>query len=264
MVLYIEYVILNNFIVDYLLITLLKMTKGENYRIVNQFFAICIALCVSLVFPYLYRFECVLMVLKTLSLALMILPLKRYKNIKEFILTYFIILAYTFLIGGVIMGLINLLNIKYTISGFIINNFEFPSGVFIVIVATTLYLIIATIKYVFDYKKIEKNFYDISLSFLNKNYSIKAYLDTGNFSTCEDKGIVYISKNIYVDMMSVGVLKNTIHKKVNISSINDTKEIDVFYLDNIMVNNKCFNLVPCAVSSTRFNNFDCLLHSDYV
>ena len=264
MIIYFEYIIINNFIIDYLLFMLLQITKNEKYGKNNIFFALCIAICVSFIFPYLYNYKALLFIFKVASLAIVIMPLKRYRDFKDFAYTYMYIMLYSFLFGGVMFGLINMLDIRYTISGFFIKDFEFPSGVFIAIVSTILYFIVSLIKHILDYKKISVNSYDILLNFANKNYALKGYLDSGNFSKYKDHGIIYISKKIYVDMLDIKAINNMAYECTVLNTINDKRDVNIFYLDKLIIKDKVYKNIPCAVSNICFKDFDCLLQSDYV
>lgn len=198
---------------------------------------------------------------KMVSLGIIILPLKRYKNVRDYLITYTIFLLHTFLIGGVIWGLMNLLNIRYTISGILIADFEFPAGVFLVVVGVTLYILISLIKYILSRKKIDHSFYKVMLTQDNYNFALTGYMDSGNFSTIQNKGIIYLSKSVFTKIENI---KSNDKTTTTISSINGVDVIDIIYIDKVSIDDNIYSHIPCGVSRVEFKNFDCLLHSDYI
>lgn len=113
MVVYIEYLFVDNFIFDYLLLCLTLRKKTERRKKYRIFISSFFGSIVTLLFPYLNLNKFLLFLMKV-SLAFCMIALAcKYNNFKEYILCVNFFVLLTFIFGGVISGLLSLLEIDY-------------------------------------------------------------------------------------------------------------------------------------------------------
>ena len=109
-------------------------------------------------------------------------------------------MTYTFLIGGVILGLINLLHIDYTMSGIFMYKFEFPLGLFISIFLLVIRLIFISVKLIKNKLQTSNYFYELTIKNGEICEKTTAFLDTGNNVKFNSMGVNIISTNLFLKL----------------------------------------------------------------
>lgn len=124
----------------------------------------------------------------------------------------------------------------------------------IVLIICIFILIVCFILY--KYRKLisKKNIFERKIQFVVNNhiYKINGYLDSGNLSTYKGNAIIYLdNKYLY--------LKKYLDKeKTNINTINDEFQKDIYYLKEMIIENKKYKDI--YISFGNLNGFECLLN----
>lgn len=275
MTLYIEYVILDNLVMDYIILKFLEVSFKEKIRKRNKCL-VCVFGVISAIFlPFIRGYQILLFLYKIITLCIMVLFIKKYKKIKNYFLYLAGFISYTFLIGGVCLGLINLLGIQYAMSGILLYNFEFPVSLFILMFSVLLwfvrYIIIAFKKRL----KASNYLYNITLFDGGRTIDAVGFFDSGNKVTFDGNGVNIISLNLFLRLYKDFPLER-LYLKQNIDyDLKNLNYIDIgglsakekylsFTIDKVIVEKNIFENVTIAVALKNFDNFDCILHSNLV
>jgi len=272
MSLYLEYVILDNLIMDYLLIRLLEDTYKYKFKRFNVWIACVVGALTSLILPYFYD-QIIFLNIFRISLAILIvLIVRKYKNFKQFITYLILFFSYTFLLGGLILGIIFMLQIDFTMSGVVIYSFEFPVSIFVLLV----YLAVKVLKKIVVRFKKEINFsnYLLPVTLYLNDYTVKGVglWDTGNNLEVNGQGVSIISSEMLLRLYKDFPIEKILLRDISSIPLKDVKYIEVsglnkngtylsFILDKMQVGENIFTDVRVAVALKNFNKFDCILSS---
>ncbi len=191
MVVYIEYVLIDNFVIDYLLLkTTIIITGGEikKLRIIT---GALFGAIVSLIFPLLtlnVYLMCFLKILVGITIVLIGVKVVTKKNIY---VSCVIFIFLTFALGGSIMGLFSIFNIDLSS--------EFSIALMIIPAYVLIKCLIGIIRFFYSRKNIENFTYNCIIDFENKEIKCRGFLDTGNSLFYNGKPIVVVDKNFFID-----------------------------------------------------------------
>ncbi|QVK16810.1 sigma-E processing peptidase SpoIIGA [Mycoplasmatota bacterium] len=208
MTIYIDLIILSNFLLDYSLITYTGIIANEKIKFIRIFLATLFAL--SSLSLFFIQIQLIFIILRLLYSFIIILiafsfvSLRKY--IKNILLFYFV--------NYVMAGIITSYDFRFT-SNAINIDLKQPTTWYLLIIS---FLIANILTYI--YKVIEENhaFYkfnilDIRFRFLNKDYEVKGLIDTGNKTVSHGDNIpvIFIDKNIInTDIDEIYLLKNKV------------------------------------------------------
>lgn len=208
MTIYVDLIILSNFLLDYSLITYTGIIANEKMKFSRIFLASLFALSslslffiqISIIFillRLLYSFVIIL-------IAFSFISIRRY--VKNILLFYFV--------NYVMAGIITSYDFRFTGNAISINLRQ-PTTWYLLIIS---FIIANILTYI--YKVIEENhaFYkfnilDIRFRFLNQDYEVKGLIDTGNKTVSHGDNIpvIFIDKNIIeANIDEIYLLKNKV------------------------------------------------------
>ena len=172
MIVYIEYVLIDNLVVDYILIKLTLRILGYEPKRARLFLCSLLGAVLALVSPLLYFNAVLLTIYKIISGLLIFVLSTKFLSVKDFyrgVLFFFFI---TFLTGGAIIGVYNIFNIDYSL--------EICIATIILPVYLLSRCIESLIKYFYKRKNIESNCFLSKITVKDKSVSLKGFVDTGN------------------------------------------------------------------------------------
>ncbi len=272
---YIEFVVLDNLIINYVLLNFVNLTLKLNAKKYLMLLSSCVGMIVAIFLPLLSLHNMVLFIIKLLLGIIMILIIKKQKNIKQYLLAYLLFLTYTFVLGGMCFGLMFMLNMKTTFSGVILYNFEIPISLFVLLVlfySKLLFKLIRNIQKKFVYHTF---YYDVKITHNNKSVYISAFLDSGNHIEIDNGGVNIINLNAFIKLFPninyqqiiLGNLKNCGLKNaefINVGSAVSSNKMLIFNVDQIEIikddSSVLIQNAKLGLTKSKFsNNFDCLL-----
>ena len=279
MEIYIEYLLIDNLIINSLIIYLTSRFSGFKMSKRRIFLSSLFATMFSFVFPFFNNFNfMVLLFLKLVVGFIITLILKKHKSFLGLIVCFLLFVTSTFIVGGFVYGLINILGLSTTLNGLLINNFEIPMGVVVLVLCLYVILLNKLINCVKNRCLHSSEYVDVFVNNLNKIYKINAYYDTGNglYDNLSNKPINMISLKLYKKIVDYACdyknscvaegLKNMHY--VSVKTISGCDKVLVFEIDALKILNKNksykFENVCVGVSKTNFGEFDCLLHKDFI
>lgn len=202
MEIYIEYVLIDNIVINFLLFLFTKKLLKLDIKIFNIFLCSLLGACFSLLMPYLVFHNILLFLFKLFIGVLLVSLLKKYRNIKEFFVTMLTFITSTFLFGGLIYFALNVINAKTTSSGLLIYEYQIPMGLIILIIYLYAYFMFQLISNFYKRKLTNKYLFNVTVKVGKKSLSVKAFLDTGNRLTdnISGKPIVIINYEVFCNI----------------------------------------------------------------
>jgi len=275
MVIYIEYLIIDNIVMDYLIFYLMKLTFKFSYSKIRLISALMLGVVSAFFLPYLISYAFILFVYRIVFSIVIILTLVKFKTLKKFILHVGAFWLYTFLMGGAILGILNLLNINYNVSSVILYNCQVPMGAILILCVANIWLIKNIVVAISEQIRMSKFLYKIKLIDGKSEVVALGFLDSGNKVEVDGKGVNIISLNIFEKLhKDIGIEKLILGKVdkdslknmayINIASLESECKYLTFTIDKMMIEKNTFENVNVAVALKNFDDFDCILSSEFV
>ena len=246
---YVEYVLIDNFIIDYLLLKgtfLITTTKTTKLRLI-----LCSALgsLFALIYPLLVKLNSIIVVVKILFGCFMVLICAKEQTPKQYFASVIVFFCFTFLMGGIILGVGNLLNIN------------FANEYCVALVFLPAYFIfkgiIGLVKYFYVQKDITSVNYQIELYLGEICVVSHGFLDTGNLVYDELSPVIICDKKFAKKFFASGNKLPKI-KNITIQTVNGISQKPSFKLDKVVIYNKnkknIFNNITMCVVEHRLNS----------
>ncbi len=262
---YVEYVILDNLIIDFILLKL----STNSARVKSGFFRILTASIIGVVFavimPLLNLKTIYNFIVKILLGAVMARTSMSYFTYKKFAINYLFFMLYTFLMGGVIIAIFFFAGINYEVYFSLNYNSFMPIGISILIVFIAYLLILKLIKAVFINKDICSFKRKCIIVVKDKRFTVKGFIDSGNHLYENGSGlpVIIASKNLSKQLNQENL---KFGGTVNYSTVSGSGNINLYVIDKLLVYNgenlKTIKNVVIGLSSQDFfaSEYDLLLH----
>jgi len=172
MTVYIEYVLIDNFVIDYLLLKAtfaLTKTRAKKGRLL---FCSFLGASFALVYPLITVHPLFLTVIKLLTGMLLTLIANEYTGVKHYYKCTVIFLFLTFSTGGVVTGVFELFNINASS--------ELSIALMILPVYVALKGVLYVVAHIRKNKAVTENIYPCELVLGNKMVTTDGFVDTGN------------------------------------------------------------------------------------
>lgn len=275
MILYIEYVILDNMVVNYLLLSLIGITTKCKLNRFRKFLSSAIGTLFAIFLPYILKIKWLILIYKLLCSLLMVLFIKKYKTIRNYFWCLGLLFFYTFLFGGFLIATLSLLGVEYNMTGILLYNFEIPISVFL-IVLYIIYLIIKKTIFVFS-KQLKANNFIREITLIDNNEKVEGvgYFDSGNMICKSGHAVNIISSELFfklyrdypIDKLLLNSIDNNVLKDasyIEINSLSKGQKYLSFRIDKLVIESTEYDNVYMAVAFKKFENFDCILNSKFV
>lgn len=273
MAIYIEYVIIDNLIMNMLILNLTNKMLKLNAKKFNIFLSAALGTIFAIFLPYIKLNTYLLFLIKMFFGLIMVVILKKVTNFKKLLATYVWFLGFTFILGGLCFGLLYMFNFKTSINGIIIGGFEIPVSLFLLLILFYVYLLSKSLHFIKRNNTVKNFTYNLVIKLNNQTYHLEGFLDSGNRLYDNGKPLVILSKKVFDKILSSNLsslnLENDFKDAhyITVKSINGSKKILVINVDELFIFKnetiKSFKNTPVAISNTNFSGeFDCLLHTD--
>lgn len=275
MELYIEYVLIDNLVVNFAIFSLMEISFGKFMSARRKILISLLGGVFSLVLPILYNENLLMFAYKVVVSIIMVLCIKKYKNILQFFKYYLMLWTYTFVVGGVIIGVISLIGIDYTMSNLIIYNCELPMGILLMIVIAGVYIIKYSLRIIKkDYCK-NKYIYSIELKEGGVRCKANAYWDSGNNVVYNGQGVSIITFGLFSKLYKNCDLGKVYSEKWEDCNLKNPQFILIeglggggkylsFEIEQIKLNDKIVKDIRVAVTLKAFEGYECILYKDLV
>lgn len=110
---YVEFAVIDNFVMDYMLLRLAVLGKSKESSVKKRVLSALIGTVFAVYMPLLNLSIIASAALKILTAALMVYFVTEYKSFTEYGVRFVLFFAYTFVFGGVIYGISSVFGVKY-------------------------------------------------------------------------------------------------------------------------------------------------------
>ncbi len=252
---YIEYVLIDNFVIDYLMLKATFATTGIKFSKGRLFLCAFLGAIIALIYPALKVHTLILTVVKILSGLLIILLANNYKKPKTYYINAVIFFGYTFFTGGVIIGTFNIFSINYSS--------EYSIAVMIIPAYLVIRSVVGVVKYVYRKKDVMTAVRDIEITAFGVTERAVGFIDTGNALFDEDSPVIFCDKH-FAKRFLTGDLKNIKFKKLTVGTVNGKAEKTAFKIEQIKIYNGTNtnihrNVTTCIVNEIG-EGYNVILH----
>lgn len=261
MTIYVEYVIVDNMVINSLLLVLTKNLlhlKTSKFKLLSS---ATLGTIVALLSPLLPNI--VNLLLKIPLATLMLIVAFKFSTFKKLLIAFLTFLCSTFLFGGAVIGIMELFGIKFSLGGSIEYQYDIPVG-FVVLVAVLMFVCIKNVaKYVLNKNTHSKLLFEAQIECNGNTIKIPAFLDSGNKILVDGKPVCIINyktfNSLYPNIKLTDILlKNKLEiknaKYIEIQSIgSQTQKLLSFEADSIQINSKKTENIRLALSLVDFS-----------
>ena len=256
MVVYIEYVLINNFFIDYMILNAAFILTGARYKKGSLILASILGAVFALIFPLVDGVKVISFLIKIASGLLVVLIPAKYRNFREYFINAAVFFCYTFLIGGVIIGVFNIFNLDYSIEPF--------SALICLPVYVALKFFGSVVNHIYRRKDIAANIVDISLTVNKKQVLCKGFFDTGNGVYHNNLPVIVCSKRFFFANF-VERLADSRFEKISVQTVNGKSDNLSVKVDELKIYIKdkqnTFNNVTLMISKYSVGDgYDVILH----
>lgn len=280
----IEYVLIDNLVIDFLILFL--CCKILKYKVVfwRLLTSSIIGAGCALVLPIIHLPNYILMIFKLLLGALMVLISLPSKTSKKTIISFLTFMLMTGAMGGICFALIFMLSGSVSTDILITYSSNIPLGIIILMCALTTLGITKLTKLFYQKKTINNFIYETILKDKGKQIKFNSFLDSGNtlIDPISQKPVVIITYSLFNRLYNLP-LEKIITKKIEekdirnlhyitINTVGERAEMLVFEVEKMEVvfsknNVKNFNNVVMGLSFSEINktfSCDALLHPQFI
>ena len=194
MTVYIEYVLIDNFVIDYLLLKATFSLTKTSVKKGRLFFCAFLGACFALIYPLLTITPFLLALIKLLTGMLLPLLATDYTGIKHYFITTLLFMGMTFTVGGVITGVFSLLGLNASS--------EFSIALMILPVYVTLKCITEIVSYLNKTRAVTKNLFPCELVLGDKTVKTDGFMDTGNALYDGDNPVIVCERKLALKLLS--------------------------------------------------------------
>lgn len=252
MTVYIEYVILDNFVIDWILLKATLYLTGRTVKKGRLFICSFFGAIFALLTPLIYYNLILSFLIKVLCAITILLLLRRYKSLKDLYKTFVVFFGLSVFAGGCVYALFSIFNLRA--------NSEFSIAFMIIPVYISIKFCISLFNYL-KASKLERNYFvSCTIKKGQLTFDCKGFFDTGN-------GVYYKhSPVVFIDQVLAKKLITNSDKifDVNIQTINGSSTKKGFLVDEIKIylssGVNTYNNVVVAVANFKGQEYSLILH----
>lgn len=259
MTVYIEYVFIDNFVIDFMLLKATFALTGNRCGKGRLLFCSALGGIFALLYP-LFSVHAVLLAVIKLAFGLLLLLLAgSYRSAKNFYINGAVFFGLTFLTGGAVIGVFSLLGLDYSA--------EYSVAIMFIPVYFAVKSLSAVVRYLYRRKDTAALIYDCEFSVGGVVISGKGFIDTGNGLYDGDSPVIICGKSFaqrfFRENFRLPELKylefSTVSGKDRMLSF----KLDIFkiYIDGR--ENIFNNVTLCVAKAGTGVDYDVILHPSF-
>lgn len=263
MTIYIESFLIQNILINFCLVRLVYITLKSKSSFFRQLCASILGAGFSIISAIYLSNQIILNIIKfSCAIIMLIVAFKLSK--KQFIFSFILLFLYTYALGG---GIMNLTSTTYYTSFGVISSSKLSLELITIIAIIITYVYELVARQIKLKLKTNNLIYPITLSFNQKEITINAYLDTGNFLNINGEPIIIVDIETYLKLANKNLIDYYLSKGEEISTgtVNGKNNLKLFKIDKIEIKlkkeKKTYINHYIAVSSNKFtdSNYHALL-----
>jgi len=263
MTVFVEFVILDNMIIDSLLLIFTSLTLRKPVNLIRITASSAVGTLVTIIFSFLKMANPYALMLKLSLGMLMCLIASKFRNAREFFTHFSVFTAYTFISGGAIMALlyllcadvVNALTFNYT--------YGIPVGIIFGGITLCIFLAIKLTKTVYRKKStVNCDFKQVILT-LDKEYHLTALVDSGNLVTFNDNPVFFAVgkqfKNVVIGQYCRNILEEpTLNARISFVTVTGETNSPAILVKNVIVGATSVNCY-IAIGNVDSNEYDIII-----
>lgn len=233
---YIEYVAINNFLIDYMLVSLTRKSMNLPYKKAYVCLAALVGVVFAIITPLFKMNAAFTVIAKFFEGALIILISGKFTNFRAYVRSFYLFLFFTFAFGGAVFGVFCLSGRSYDV--FTRTSPEELTLTIILAVVFVLYVI--TTKVIGKlYKKREITNFIRKCEFTvgGKTYVANGFLDSGNRLRYKNEPIIIASQKLSEKLLIDGAFSGVMPRFASVSTIAGERLIKVYKISRIKIYN---------------------------
>ena len=235
MTIYIELFLIQNILINFCLLKLIKITTKSKTNTFRLLLASSVGAIPSIIIIYFLNNNVIINIMK-LATSFLIMSIGFTCSKKQFLFNYILLFIYTYAFGGIISSLSS--SVYYTSFGTVTTSkysIEFICLIFIIF-TYVFELIAKNIKF----KMCTNNLiYNVTLNQSNKSIKINAYLDTGNFINHNGKPVLILDLEVFLKLTNTNLINfyTTKTETINVGTVSGYNNLKIFSIDKITIQN---------------------------
>lgn len=244
MTVYIEYAILDNLVIDYLILKATFTVTGLARKKGRLFLCAFLGSVLAVFYPLINLATLHLTIFKLCSALLIVLLSGDFRSAKEFFVCYLLFFLITFLFGGSTGAIFSFFNI------------EIASTTCVSLVILPVYFIYKMVlygkKFFFRKKQINNFSYLVKIKLKSKSIIANGFLDSGNSVYVDGSPVVFCSKKLAKDIINTGEIFKL--KQIYVNTVNGNDKKISFIVPEIEIiekneNYKYYSVRFCVVEN---------------
>ena len=254
MTVYVEYVFIDNFVIDLLLfLTAFKVT-GKTVSRVKIVFCALLGAIFALLYPLITENIFIITAAKILFGLFLTFCAAKFSSAKDYIAFTAVFMGLTFFVGGIIIGAFSVFSLDYSA--------EYSIGLMILPVYIALSVVKRLVTYFYRRKDVSGLIADVEIMCGDKTVKIKGFFDTGNGLYADFSPVIVVSKSAVAPLINPAFMKNA--KRLSLSTAVGEDQKISFKPDAVVIysggKKNIFNNVRVCVVNKTFIGYDAILH----
>lgn len=254
MTVYIEYVLIDNFAIDYMLLKATFLLTGKRTKKGRLLFCAIFGGVFALLYPLMNLNGILLTLLKILFGLLLVFLSAKFENGKNYFINALVFFCLTFSLGGCIIGVFEIFNLDYSA--------EISVALMFLPAFVMIYIVTAIFRFIYKRKEIETLTYDCELTLEDKKISVRGFIDTGNGLYNGESPVIVCNKSLFLRLVGDRFPKL---EKMEISTVAGKSKLIILKLTTLKIfigqEVNIFSNVTLGVASKSIGNgYEVILH----
>lgn len=271
---YIEYVILDNFLIDLIVLAAAFKTLKLKTKTVYLILSAALGTAFAVIVPIVKLNTVIEFISKVLISLLMVFIPFSGKNVKKFLMAYALFVFYTFLLGGMIIGVFFFTKTDFSAASSINYVGDIPVSLIICSPFLLFYFVDKVVKYIYRRKNVFPFTRKISVYYNDRKTDAVGFIDTGNrlYDKITGGPVIVCDKSFALKILADGLFeKNTKCRYMEVSTVNGVNKIMLLNIPKLLIYNadelNIIENITLGISAQGFKNggeYQVLLHPDIV
>ena len=257
MTVYIEYVLIDNFVIDYLLLKATFAITGSNFSRWRLFLCAFLGAGFALVLPLLQFNQIIVGAIKVAFGLIMVAIAVKHRSKKEFYINLVVFFALTFATGGIIIGVFMLFGLNYSA--------EISIAVMVIPVYLVIRALTGVVKFIYRRKSVMTGVCETEICVYGNSKKGKGFFDTGN-ALYDGESPVIVCGVAFAKGLIDGALTKPI-RRIRVQTVAGAKQltaiktewVKIYISDKLHIFN---NVTLCVTKNSVGAGYDVILHPD--
>lgn len=255
MTVYIEYVLIDNFFIDYFLLKGAFYITNVKVKAIRLIAVSFLGAVISLFYPFLSKIKWLEILLK-IPVGLLIVYLGgRYRNKREYFITFMLFLLFTFSVGGAITGIFYIFDIDL--------HKEYLIATIFIPACLMIEICVCFVKYTIKRKHVKDGTFLCKLKLNGKEITAEGFFDTGNGLYYNNLPVIVCSKKVAFKLMGNGLPKIFF---IQVATVIKKDKMPAFTIDFLEIYTgdtpNIFKNITVVIGKNFGVGYDLILHPD--